>query len=118
MTDTLKRDPTVGATVWSFVITDYGVARDSGEDELDLPVRLAWSTRSAALAAAKAAVADWMLDDTDDHDPDEAWRNQEIRDEIHDDARWLPQDGEDLLWSTGDGPDEIRCRVYPITIRM
>ena len=113
MTDTLKRDPSVGATVWSFVITDYGMARYSGEDGLDLPVRQAWSTRSAALAAAKAAVADWMLDDTD-----ETWRNQEIRDEIHDDARWLPQHGEDLLWSTGDGPDETRCRVYPIIICM
>ena len=112
-----QRDPAVGATVWSFVITDYGMARDGWEDEPDIPVRVAYSTRSAAIVCAKAAVLDWMLDEDDDFDPDEIPIRQAIHNQIYDDAEWKT-DGGDLLWSSGDGPDEIRCRVYPITIHM
>lgn len=113
-----QRDPTVGATVWSFVITDYGAARDGWEDELDLPVRIAYSMKGAALKAAKEALVSWMLSMDDDFCPDEIPVRRVIRDAIHDDKNWKQQDGEDVVWSSGDGPNEVRCRVYPVTIRM
>ena len=100
-------------TFWSITLIDFGIFRDDPEDSIT-ECRTIFTSQEAALAAAKADLIEWMLPD-DDSDPDEIPVRQAIRDQVYRDSEWKAV-GEDLVWGSGDGPDEILCRIYPVTV--
>lgn len=104
--DVLRMEPKPASlVVWSYCVTDYGIARDDPDSFLDFPARQAYRTAEEAKAAVEADVreqyAEIREEDPNYPDPDIQWT----------------QDGDDWLFQDEMGsPDEVRYRVHSIKV--